>query len=782
MKRLLRTLLAAVGVLALVAVGAVVYVTTFFDPEDLKPRLVEVVREQSGLELALDGPLTWSFYPRLGVSVASAEAWLPEQAVEEEDAFVAFQQAEVSLSFAPILRGEIAIDGLTLDGMRLNLERDEQGRGNWESLMERLAERSEAAEEVLAPASAGLPPGSDTHLTVALNVASVQIRDGEISYRDLSNGTELRLTDASISGSNVNPRRAFPLEAGFRLDRYDELDWEDSEKAPLLSSRMAMKGRVTLNLAERRYVTDGLTLNATSQLEGVTGEQQLNLSGDQLIVDVPGERLSLEGGNLEATLRHPQLGDSALPLAMAFAMDADLAAGSAQLRDLELTGDDGLKVSGNLNLSSLYASPAYSGQISLAPLSLHPWLKRLSMMPTLADESALSDVALTSPLEGNMQGVEFTGLTLVLDDSTFTGELGVGLAGQRLDFDLQGDRLNLDSYMPPEAPAEEGSAALSLPGVSQAYADQPATLLPVEWLSTLDLDGQLTLGRLQLAGLEFSDVSLALSGRDGRQRLVGFESGFYEGELAASGELDLTRDDPHWQLAPRLSRLRIDSLLETLDDQPAPLRGRLNAEGELTSRGNTWPDLKRNLNGNIDTRIDDGAILEVNVSRELCTAAATLEGEQTTRDWHPDTRFERAQASLRFRDGNVNSDDLLITIPGIELGGEGWFDLSSERFEARAAARVVDGADLACRVNPRLERVSFPVRCEGSLDGDSSEWCRFDREAFQASLGELVRDEVTSRAGEEVEQRLERPLQQLEERIGEDAGRELRDTLRGLFN
>jgi len=37
MKQLLRILLAAIGILAIVAVAAVVYVTTFLDPEDFKP-------------------------------------------------------------------------------------------------------------------------------------------------------------------------------------------------------------------------------------------------------------------------------------------------------------------------------------------------------------------------------------------------------------------------------------------------------------------------------------------------------------------------------------------------------------------------------------------------------------------------------------------------------------------------------------------------------------------------------------------------------------------------
>ena len=134
-----------------------------------------------------------------------------------------------------------------------------------------------------------------------------------------------------------------------------------------------------------------------------------------------------------------------------------------------------------------------------------------------------------------------------------------------------------------------------------------------------------------------------------------------------------------------------------------------------------------------------------------------------------------------MRDGVVESDDLIVTLPGIDVGGEGTLDLTSERFDLRAAARVVDTADVACEVNPRLERLPLPVRCEGSLGGGSAEWCRFDREGFSAAIGEALRDELGSRAGDEVEQRLEGALDKLEERVGEDAGRELRDALKGLF-
>lgn len=782
MKRLLQTLLAAIGVLGVVVVAAVVYVTTFLDPEDFKPRLIEVVREQSGLELTLDGPLTWSFYPRLGVSVEQAQGRLPEQS-NDEPPFVAFAHGEVSLAFAPLLRGEIAIEGLTLEGMQLRLVRDEEGRGNWETLLQRLDERREGAESALAPASAG-PSLEGSNLAVALNIASVQVRNGAAIYRDLAAGSEWLVDEINVSGTNVNPQRAFPLKSSFQVRSYPALDWRELERSPTLASEVSLEGRMRLALAERRYVLEGIRLTTLSRLAGAENRQQLDLSGQQLVLDLSQQRLQLQEGRLDAGLRHPALGERALPLSLTMAVDADLAENTAQLRDLQLTGPDDLRLSGHLNLAGLDQSPSYSGQVSLAPFSLRPWLERMNQMPTMANPQALSDVALTSPVRGNLERLELPGLTLVLDGSTFTGRLAAGLTGQLLDFELQGDHLNLDGYLPPAEPTGQSASRPGLLGIRKAHADDTATLVPAEWLAQLTLNGALDLAQLRLSGLDFTEVSLALAGADGQQRLERFSSVFYDGELSASGGLDLTREPILWQLRPSLSRVRLAPLLEALsdDDSPAPLRGRLTLGGELETRANTWPALKRNLNGRLEGRIDEGAVLDVNVSQELCSLAAMVEGRETTRDWSADTRFDRAEARLRISDGVVQSDDILVTIPGIDMSGTGELDLTSERFDLRAAARFVDGADAACPVNPRLERVPLPVRCSGELSGDSGDWCSFDREAFQVTLAELLRDEVSGRAREELERRLERPLERLEERLGEGGGRELRDALRGLLN
>ncbi|MGM0694075.1 MAG: AsmA family protein [Pseudomonadota bacterium] len=781
MKRLLRTLLAAIGVLGLVMVGAVVYVTTFFDPNDLKPRLVEVVREHSGLELSLDGALSWSFYPRLGVGVEKAEARLPGQE-DDSTPFAAFSHAEVSLAFAPLLRGEIAIDGLTLEGLYLDLLRDEQGKGNWEALLQRLSESSQEAEAVLAPSSAGPDPDIDTGLSVALNIASVQVLDGEVRFRDAMAEREWVFENVQVSGSNVNPGRAFPVASSFRLTAYEGLEGRQQEREARLISEASLEGSVALGLAEGRHELERLSLETVNRLAGLEGEQKVTLEGGPLVVTPAEGSLQLEEGQLDANLKHPRLGEKAVPLSLAFTLDADLDEQSAHLRDMSLTGPDALKLSGSLNLSQLAEAPAYTGQLSLAPLSLRPWLARLDMMPTMADGEALSDVALTSPISGDLERFELAGLTLVLDGSTFTGRLAGQYDGGRLATDLQGDRLDLDDYLPPPGVEDDGASLWRLPGFRRAHAAESEGVVPTEWLAALSLDAHLALGELRIAGLDFQDVDLALEGRDGRHRLVTFESRFHDGRLAADGALDLRETPPRWQLAPRVERVRLASLLEALGHEPAPLSGRFSGEGELATRGNTLMELRRHLSGNLDTRIEEGAIPGVNISRELCTTAAALQGEQLDREWRDETRFERMRATLTLDEGTARSDDLLVTLPGMEMGGKGELDLVSEQFDLRAALRLVNADNAPCEVNRRLERVPLPVRCEGQLGGSSAEWCRLDRQAFQGTLGELLRDEAAQRAGEEVEKRLEGAADGIDQRIGEEAGKELRDALKGLFD
>lgn len=777
MNHLLRILLAAVGILAIVAVAAVVYVTTFLDPEDFKPRLIAVVEEQTGLNLALEGSITWSFYPRIGVSVEQAKAWLPEQ-TQDESAFAAIERAEVSVAFAPLLRGEIAVDGLTLDGMRLNLEKDEQGEGNWQTLLERLAEQgNETAETVLAPASAG--PNADAgNLSVVLNIASVEVKNADIRFRDEQSQALWRVQSLNISGANVNPLRSFPLKTMFTLTKHNRLDAEVLERTPDLTSEVNLETRLRLGLKDEQLVFENIQLTTRTRRSGESDPQQLSLKAAEIVARMGEQQLTIREGVVDAGLRHPDNWQGSLALSLAFGLESDLAAQTAQFKDAQLTGPDGLRVSGHLNVEKFLDSPQYSGQLTAAPFTLRPWLSRAGITLNTANESALRDVAMTSPIEGDMASIALPRLSLVVDDSTFTGNISAALDGTRLAFNLEGDQLNIDHYLPGLETAQQASRGM----LRKAFAQTDGALLPQEWLSTLSLEGDLSVDQLVLAGLTFDGTSLSLRGENGVHQLTAFESRFYEGELNSTGRLDATANVLEWQISPRVSDVQVAPLIETFSEEASPLRGRFNLEGALTTQGNRRDVLTNNLNGELSAQLNDGAILQTNISQQMCEIVAQLEGEGTLREWEPDTRFERFDATFQVRNGVVNSDDLLITLPGIDVQGEGEFNLNTLNFTTEANARLVDTADAACNVNPRLEQLPLPVRCEGHVGDDKTQWCRFDRSAFQAAVIDLLRNEAGSRLEEELEERLGDSLDQIDERLGEGAGQELREGIRRLFN
>ena len=797
MKALFRALLAIVGVLALVVVAGVIYVTTFLDPNDLKPRLVKAVKDQAGLELALNGPLDWSFYPRLGVSVEDAEAWLPEQE-RDQSPFASFTRAEVGVSFTPLLSGEVEVEGVFLDGLKLALERDAQGRGNWESLLEHAATAADsgAADEALPPAkSAGVALADDTtpsvqngagSMAVNLDIASVQVTNGQIAYQDAASGLDMTLNDVALTSSNVSPDKAFPVELSFVADG----------REPELQSTVSLDGKVALDLQGGRHVLSGVSLDTTTRMPSLGDKDQtVALDIDTLTLDTDKQLYLADGAELDATLHQAALGDKALPLKATFGAEADLAAGTANLENLLLTSGSDLRLSGALKAKDITGDAlSYSGQFKLAPLSPKAWMARVGMeAPQTAKSSALTSLAFSSPFKGDMSQVQLTNLVMALDDTTINGRLGSSFDASQITFDLDVDALNLDDYLAP-AGADEKTAslgeALTAGVIAPVYAaDGDAELLPVALLKTLGLQGQLDIGTLIASGLEMSKVTAKLSGQPGVQQLDSLTASLYGGSLAANARIDSRKTPLSMSFGEKLTNLDIAPFLKALaPEQKDILRGRLTLNGDYTTSTNQIDSIKRNLNGKGNFEIRNGEVLDVNISREMCTAVATLSGKTSSREWKANTPLERAQGSFTVTNGVISNQDLALAIPGIALDGKGQLNLPTEAFDYNVAARFIEGADdAACEVNPRLIKLRFPVQCQGNLSGEPGEWCGFDQKGFQSAAAELAKDEAKRKAGEKVSEKLDEKLDEdtrkkIDDKLGEGASDKLKGAIQGLFN
>ena len=100
---------------------------------------------------------------------------------------------------------------------------------------------------------------------------------------------------------------------------------------------------------------------------------------------------------------------------------------------------------------------------------------------------------------------------MTLDDTQIKGSTRIkDFAQPLITFNLTADAIDVDRYLPPVA--DKSSKPITSPAVALAAG---ASALPVETLRKLNIDGQLSLGKLKINGLSMQDIQLNLSAKDG---------------------------------------------------------------------------------------------------------------------------------------------------------------------------------------------------------------------------------------------------------------------------
>ncbi|REC93421.1 AsmA family protein [Kushneria indalinina] len=776
MKALFRIVLAAMGVLGLLAVAVVIYATTFLDPNDLKPRLADAVRERTGLELSLNGPLSWTFYPRIGVTVEDASARLPDQS-DDDAPFAAFNQAEARLRFAPLLSGNIEVDGFTLDGLRLNLERDEQGRGNWETLIDTVAHQENAPAASTSRRPQRVTTAGERPLT--MDVASVQVTDGRVHFDDRQHDREIALSSLALLASNVTSGDAFPLELSFAVE----------SSQPEMTGNVSLKSQASLDLNDAVYTLNGLALKGAARLPALDSarDQNFSLNAPRLVADLNQQRYTFEKAAFDGALHLSSLGEPALPLGGEISGEVSLRDDHAVLTEFALSSGQLLRLTGSGEADQLSDDLHWQGQVEMAPADLRSWLERLGQLPATADAQALQRVGFSSRVEGDRHVARLTDLAIDVDGTALEGEASLGLEAPLLHADLEGSTLDLDRYLPPKAtqpPQAEGTPQVRESETAQTTGQKASSSENARALArALDLALALRLEALRVRGIQLENVTLKAQGREGRYRLPELAAELYDGTLRASGTMNVAASSTALSFEPRLADVALQPLLRDALDRDNLFRGTLNARATLSSSFDNNASPLAHLDGKAAFEIADGAMMGINLPGQLCTTAAMLQGNSTSHEWGSDTGFDEFAATFDIVDGVIKNDDLKVALPGIDITGNGQIDLGAQNLDMALAARLVDTADTqGCPVSNTLSRIPLPLHCSGDLKDAPAQWCRFDTGAFRAILQKTAANEGQEKLREHLDRQLEGRLgQRIEEKLGEDSGSNLRNAIKGLF-
>lgn len=194
--KIIKWFVMTVGVVAVLLLATVFIVPHIVDVQKYKPQIEKMASEAIDRPLILGGEIKLSLFPWVGVSLADVQLGNPPGFTAKN--MLTVKSFEVSVKLLPLLRKDIQVKKLLLDGAQLSLEKLKNGRGNWEGIGK--SDHEEVAQNKKQPSavSAGLP-------ITSLAVGEIAITNGVLVWEDQAaemkkkiSAINLRIQDLSL--------------------------------------------------------------------------------------------------------------------------------------------------------------------------------------------------------------------------------------------------------------------------------------------------------------------------------------------------------------------------------------------------------------------------------------------------------------------------------------------------------------------------------------------------------------------------------------------------------
>jgi len=660
---------------ALLVLGAFSFLL-LFDPNDYRDEIAAEVKLATGRELIIEGDVEVSIFPWLAIEIGRTR--LGNGAGFGDEPFASFERASLSVRLMPLLLGgDIRVGTADLDSLQLNLAINQDGRSNWQDFID--------GANAAAPAADG--ESSDT--AGVFEISSIEVRAASLNYSDAQTGDRYQLSNVNMVSGKVSPDEPIPLSGTLSFDL----------QPAGISGNIEMQTVATFDTDASVVRLDDLTINGL--LEGVT----------EIPTTLQFDTASFEANTATETITLEKVAMSLL----------------------------GLDISADVEPFSYANEITPIAAIQVDAFSLRSLMQRLDIeAPETADPNALGKVSIDATVRVSPTALALTDLTLVMDETTFTGELSIPQGDGVYTLDLKADSIDLDRYM---APAEEGTVA--------AAGDEVPIEIPVDLLRLIDARGSLTINTAELSGMRFESIELGLNLVSGNLRLHPISATLFEGTYNGDVRIDASGDVPVMSVNEKIEGVQLGALAQAMFEQDN-ISGTINGSFKLAGRGSDLAAIQRDLDGNIAFELIDGAWEGTDVWYELRRARAALKQEAPPEPKLPArTQFSQVKASGPVKNGVFSNSDLLAELPYMQITGKGSVNLVEATVDYRMSVRVLDkpefiGDELTAAELKDFTGTVVPVRVSGPLAAPK----------IAPDVGKLLEEQVKKEVEDKIKDKL----------------------------
>lgn len=275
-KKLIKRTGIVLGILIILLVLTAVILPQVVDPNDYKDRIVAFVEKNTGRQLKIEGDIALSVFPWLGVNLGAVELGNAEGF--EAPMLARVEQLQIRVRLLPLLSKMLEADVVFVRGLSLNLERNKDGRTNWDNLA-RVEPQNETGKGVDREAFKG-----------ALAIGGINIREASVTWIDRISGHRFALTDLSFRTSAVTLVDPVDIKLRFVLNA----------GSVGLNGQIESNARISINPNGKIYKLENLRLKADLKGEALPGGAASIKGSGALSFDAVARRFQLDRWKLEA--------------------------------------------------------------------------------------------------------------------------------------------------------------------------------------------------------------------------------------------------------------------------------------------------------------------------------------------------------------------------------------------------------------------------------------------------------------------------------------------------
>lgn len=317
MNKLLKYSLIGAGSLIGLIIVAVAVIAATFNPNDYKPLIVKMVKEQKQRTLNIEGDIKLAFWPKLGADLGKVT--LSEHNGDKE--FAGMQSAKVFVAVMPLLKKQLVVDTVKIDGVHANIVRFKDGTTNFDDLLSK-----EESKEI------------------KFDIDGVQVTNAALNLTDEMGNRHIAISDMKLETGHVAKDQPIDLKTSFAIKGDN----------PAIDAKMQLKGTLLADTTHKQYGAKGLDFALQGDVTSIKGAD-LKLSGD---LDAKPEQMEFTVNGLKLALKANLSGQATtveLDAPNLVARKDEVSGKEARLNLTQTKGDD--KLNAKLVIANLKGSP-----------------------------------------------------------------------------------------------------------------------------------------------------------------------------------------------------------------------------------------------------------------------------------------------------------------------------------------------------------------------------------------------------------------------------------------